>query len=111
MFLLSKKIFQRIFILSLVTSFIKNYFCKKLFDKYFYTREIMNEENYKSVISLPERVDEIINQVQNDSSITGALINNNKFFDDFNSLLSDLNELISAEEKTIHNFSQISLFN
>jgi hypothetical protein len=79
----------------------------------------MNEENYridpdvrrdKSVNSLPERMDEIINQVQNDRSITGALINDTKFYDDFNLLLSDLNELISEEKEIPLKSAQISMF-
>ncbi|OGU70199.1 MAG: hypothetical protein A2V93_03985 [Ignavibacteria bacterium RBG_16_34_14] len=69
----------------------------------------MHEENYKIVTSLPERMDEIINQVQNDSSITGALLND-KFYNDFNSLLSDLNELISEEKEIPHKYAQISMF-
>ncbi len=70
----------------------------------------MNEENYKSVKSLPERMDEIINQVQNDSLITGALISDTKFYNDFNLLLSDLNELILEEKEIPHKYAQISMF-
>jgi hypothetical protein len=70
----------------------------------------MNEENYKSVASLPERMDEIIYKVQNDSSVTGALLNDQKFFNDFNLLLSDLNEIITEEKEFPHKYTQISLF-
>jgi len=75
-----------------------------------FCEEIMHEENYTGVTSLHERMDEIINQVQNDSSITGALLNDKKFYHDFNSLLSDLNELISEEKETPHKYAQISMF-
>ncbi|HSP87206.1 MAG TPA: hypothetical protein VLN45_03680 [Ignavibacteriaceae bacterium] len=70
----------------------------------------MNEENYKNVNSLPERMEEIIYQVQNDSSITGALQNDKKFYSEFTLLLSDLNAIISEEKESSQKYSQISMF-
>ncbi len=70
----------------------------------------MNEENYNTVNSLPEKMDEIINQLQNDILITGALINNREFYNDFDSVLSDLNQLVSGNEETHQKFVQISMF-
>jgi hypothetical protein len=70
----------------------------------------MNEENYKNVSSLPEKMEEIINQVQNDSSITGALQHDKKFYNEFTLLLSDLNAIISEEKESSQKYSQISMF-
>jgi hypothetical protein len=70
----------------------------------------MNKENYKSIKSLPDGVDEIIKQVQSNSTLTNALQNNKQFFEDFTSLLSDLNKLVDEKKETPHRYSQISLF-
>ena len=70
----------------------------------------MSEENYKIIKSLPDGVDEIINQVQSDGNITSALLSDKKFFDDFTSLLSDLNEIVEEKKETQHRYTQISLF-
>ncbi len=70
----------------------------------------MNEENYNSVNSLPEKMDEIINLLQNDILITGALVNNKKFYKDFDSVLSDLNQLVSENEEPHQKYAQISMF-
>jgi hypothetical protein len=70
----------------------------------------MNEENINSINSLPEKMDEIISQFQNDILITGALLKNKKFYNDFDSVLSDLNQLVSENEDTPQKFVQISMF-
>lgn len=68
----------------------------------------MNDES-KSLKSLPDGVDEIIRQVQKDSSVR-ALLSDKKIFDDFTTLLSDLNKLVTEKKDTEQKFSQISLF-
>lgn len=70
----------------------------------------MTDEGYRSLNSLPEKMDEIISSVQNDSSIADALINNKNFFDHFNSVLSDLNKIITKQEESSKEYSQISVF-
>ena len=68
----------------------------------------MNDES-KSLKSLPDGVDEIIRQVQKDSSVR-ELLSDKKIFDDFTTLLSDLNKLVTEKKDTEQKFSQISLF-
>lgn len=72
--------------------------------------EIMNDEKYKSIKSLPDGVEEIIDQFRNNESLTGYLQNNKKIFDDFTSLLSELNKIITEKDETEQRYSQISLF-
>jgi hypothetical protein len=68
----------------------------------------MDEE--KAVKSLPDGVEEIINQVQSSNLVANALMSNKKFFDDFNSLLSDLNKIVTEKKEAGQKYSQISLF-
>lgn len=82
----------------------------------------MAEENYpgeasgekdhlnRSLNFLPERMDEIINQVQNDNSVADALINNKNFYNNFNSILSELNEVFSGREENNREHMQFPLF-
>jgi hypothetical protein len=69
----------------------------------------MIDEKNRSINSLPEGMDEIIRQVQNDNFITEALINNKNFYNHFNSVLTDLNKLISEKKESLKVYSQISV--
>jgi len=67
----------------------------------------MNEEN--SILnSLPEKVDELIDQIQSDTSVANALIYNKNFYNHFDSVLNDLSKLISGKRETSKEYSQIS---
>jgi len=70
----------------------------------------MNQENIINLRALPDDVDEIINQFRNDRNLTTTLINNKNFFNDFISLLGDLNKIISERTETGEKYNQISLF-
>ncbi|RPI74128.1 MAG: hypothetical protein EHM47_04450 [Ignavibacteriales bacterium] len=70
----------------------------------------MTEEIIKNIKSLPDGMDEIISQVQNNNHLINTLLSNKKFFDDFTSLLSDLNKIVSEREEITNKYSQISLF-
>lgn len=71
---------------------------------------MMTEEIFKNIKSLPDGMDEIISQVQNNNHLVNTLLSNKKFFDDFTSLLSDLNKIVSEREEITNKYSQISLF-
>ncbi len=70
----------------------------------------MFEEKFNGINSLPDGVDEIITQLQNDQSVTNALTHDKKFFDDFTSLLTDLNKIVTERKETNQRNVQISMF-
>jgi hypothetical protein len=70
----------------------------------------MKEEILQGINSLPDGVDEIIEQVEGNRNVADAYLSNKKFFNDFNSLLSDLNKLLSEEKEIPQKLNQISLF-
>ncbi len=78
----------------------------------------MNRENYNTnpdskqigSTSLPEKMDDIIELIKNNSTVTDALVHDKKLYNDFTLLLSDLNELISEKKEISQKFEQISMF-
>lgn len=65
---------------------------------------------YNNVLSLSERIDKIVEQAESDSSVAGALIGNKKFYKEFNSILTDLNHLLSEIKENPQKYLKISVF-
>lgn len=66
----------------------------------------MKEEG---VSLLSDRMEEIIMRVQSDTSITDALIKDKNFYNNFNSTLNELNELLIADFETLKSNNLITI--